>query len=138
MRLLVKGATEPSTGVAGFYSSEFIVPKHTGGLQPILRFKEFNHYMQVSTFKMHTIRQVWELIQQGSYGFSIDLKDVHLHIPIVKYHQCFLCFLQHKPYEWKVLPFGLPMAPRVFISTTEPILFLCNYKGLHVIISMIF
>ena len=30
--LLAKGATEPSSGGAGFYSSVFVVPKHTGCL----------------------------------------------------------------------------------------------------------
>ena len=30
--LLAKGAIEPSSGGAGFYSSMFVVPKHTGGL----------------------------------------------------------------------------------------------------------
>ena len=30
--LLAKGAIEPSSGSAGFYSSMFVVPKHTGGL----------------------------------------------------------------------------------------------------------
>ena len=34
--LLDKGAIEPSSGGAGFYSSMFVVPKHTGGLWPIL------------------------------------------------------------------------------------------------------
>ena len=34
--LLTKGANEPSTGGACFYSNTFVVPKHTGGLQPIL------------------------------------------------------------------------------------------------------
>ena len=30
--LLAKGAFEPSSGGASFYSSVFVVPKHTGGL----------------------------------------------------------------------------------------------------------
>ena len=30
--LFAKGATEPSSGGAGFYSSMFVVPKCTGGL----------------------------------------------------------------------------------------------------------
>ena len=30
--LLAKGVTEPSSGSAGFYSSVFVVPKHTVGL----------------------------------------------------------------------------------------------------------
>ena len=32
--LLAKGAIEPSSGGAGFYSSMFVVPKCTGGLCP--------------------------------------------------------------------------------------------------------
>ena len=31
-QLLAKGAIEPSSGGGGFYSSMFVVPKHTGGL----------------------------------------------------------------------------------------------------------
>ena len=38
------------------------------------------------------------------------------------------------PYQWKVLPFGLATAPRIFTSLTKPILFLCHCKGLHVVI----
>ena len=88
--LLAKGAIGPSSGGAGFYSSMFVVPKHTGGIQPILNLKHFNCYMHVPSFKMPTIRHVWQLIQHGDYVFSIDLQDAYLHIPIVKHHHCFL------------------------------------------------
>ena len=37
--LLSKGAIELSSSGAGFYSSMFVVPKHTGGLCPILNLK---------------------------------------------------------------------------------------------------
>ena len=40
--LLAKGAIEPSSGGAGFYSSMFVVPNHTGGLGRILNLKHFN------------------------------------------------------------------------------------------------
>ena len=36
---------------------------------------------------------------------------------------------QHKPYQRKVLPFGLAMAPGVFTSLNKPTLFLCCCKG---------
>ena len=39
--LLAKGAIEPPLCGAGFYSSMFVVPKHTGRLQPILNLKCF-------------------------------------------------------------------------------------------------
>ena len=37
------------------------------------------------------------------------------------------------PYQWKVVPFGLATAPRVFTSLMKPILFLCHCKGLHIV-----
>ena len=83
--LLSKGTVEPSSGGTGFYSSVFVVPKHTGGLQPILNHKWFNCYLHIPYFKMPTIRHIQQLIQHGDYAFSIDLQDAYLHIPI-KHH----------------------------------------------------
>ena len=111
--LLAKGAIEPSSGGAGFYSSVFVVPKCTGGLHPILNLKHFNCFMYIPSFKMPTLKHIWQLIQQGDYAFSIDLQDAYLHVPIVKYHHHFLHFVWHNvSYQWKVLPFGLATAPR--------------------------
>ena len=97
--LLAKGAIESSIGGASFYSSVFVVPKHT------------------------------------DYAFSIDLQDAYLNVPIVKHHCRFLRFVwRNVPYQWRVLPFGLATAPRVFTSLTKPILFLCRHKGLCIVI----
>ena len=54
--LLAKGAIEPSSGGAGFYSSMFVVPKHAGGLCPILNLKHFNRYMHIPSFKMPILK----------------------------------------------------------------------------------
>ena len=55
--------------------------------------------------------------------------------PLLSNHCWFLRFVWHNvPYQWKVLPFGLAIAPRVFTSLTKPILFLCHHKGLHIVI----
>ena len=40
------------------------------------------------------------------------------------------------PYQWKVLPFGLATAPRVFMALTKPILLLCHHKGFHIVINL--
>ena len=133
--LLAKGAIEPSSGGASFYSSMFVVPKGTGGLWPIPNLMHFNCYMYVPSFKMPTVSHVQQLIQHGEYAFSIDLQDAYLHIPIVKHHHCFLQFVWHNvPYQWKVLPFGLATAPQVFTALTKPTFFLCHLKGLCIVI----
>ena len=129
--LLAKGAIEPSSGGAGFYSSIFVVPKHTGGLHPILNLRHFNRYMHIPSFKMPTLKNVWQLIQHGDFAFSIDLQDGYLHIPIFKHHHCFLHFVWcNVPYQWKALPFGLATGPRVFTSLMKPILFPLPSQGL--------
>ena len=73
--LLAKGAAEPSSGGAGFHPSMFVVPKCTGGLWLFLNLKHFNCYMHIPSFKMPTIRHVWQFIQHDDYAFSIDLQD---------------------------------------------------------------
>ena len=84
---------------------------------------------------MPTLKHVWQLIQHGDCAFYIDLQDAYLHAPIVKHHHCFLHFVWHNvPYQWKVLPFGLATAPRVFMSLITLILFLCHHKGLCIVI----
>ena len=61
--------------------------------------------------------------------------DAYLHDPIIKHHHHFLCFVWHNvAYQWKVLPFGLATAPRVFSSLMKSILFPCHHTGLHIII----
>ena len=91
--------------------------------------------MHMPSFKMLTIRHVWQLIQHGDYAFSIDLQDAYLHIPIVKHHHHFLWFVWYNvPYQWEVLQFGLAAAAWVFTPLTKPVLFLCHCKGFHILI----
>ena len=95
-------------------------PKHTGGLHPIPNCKQFNHYVEIPTLKM---QEVWQLIQQGDYAFSVYHKDTYLHIADVEYHCQFLQLAwEKKHYQWKVLPFRSATLPRVFTSLTMSIL----------------
>ena len=87
--MIAKGVLEPSSGCTSFYSNVFVVPKHIGGLWPILNFKQFHHYLHIPSYKMFAIRYVWQLIQHDNYAFSIDLQDAYIHFPIVKHHCCF-------------------------------------------------
>ena len=91
--VLARGAADPSVGGTGFYPSVFVVPICTGGLEPMLKFKQFNCFMHIPTLKMPTIRQVWELIQDGNYPFSVYPNVAYLHIPIVKHHHPFLWYV---------------------------------------------
>ena len=86
---LAKGAIDPSSGGAGFYSNIFVTPNCMSGYHPILHLRQFNYCMYIFTFKIPDIRQVCMLIEQENYALSIDIKDVYLHIHIIKYHHNF-------------------------------------------------
>ena len=132
--LLAKGVIEPSSGGAGFYSSVFVVPKHTGGPWPILNFKQFNCYLHIPSFKLHTIRHVQQLIQHGDYAFSIELQDAYLHIPLVKHHCNFYNLFGTIHHICRMFYFWMATAPSVFTALTKPVLFLCHHKGFCIVI----
>ncbi len=58
---------------------------------------------------------------------SLDLKDAYLHVPIHPSHWRYLRFALWSPtgelivYRWKVLPFGLATAPRIFTKLLTPL-----------------
>ena len=90
--------------------------------------------MHILSFKIPTLRHVQQLIQHGDYAFSNDLQDAYLHIPFVEHHCHFLHFVWHNvPYQWKVLPFGLPTTLG-FLQPHQTYLFLCHHKGLCIVI----
>ena len=89
------------------------------------------------TFKMPTIEQVWQLIEQGNYAFSIDIKDAYLHIPMVKHH--FFLYIFGQILLMEGFAIWAAHGPRIFISLTEPILIFWQCKGFNIIsIYMIF
>ena len=99
-----------------------VVPKCTGDHQPILHFKWFSWYMHIPTFKMPTIRHVWQFIQCGDCVFSIDFKASYLHNPIVKHHHNFYDIfgkIHHNSGRFSFWAAGALMV------LTKPILFFC-------------
>ena len=69
--LLAKGAIEQSIGGAGICTNSIFVPKCMGHFHLIFNLKHFNHYICIPTFKITTIRQVQQIIQQGYYAFLL-------------------------------------------------------------------
>ncbi|KAL2095316.1 hypothetical protein ACEWY4_010035 [Coilia grayii] len=59
-------------------------------------------------------------IEPGTWFVTIDLKEAYFHVPIAEEHRQFLRFsFQHKAYQYRVLPFGLSLAPRVFTKCVQ-------------------
>jgi ribonuclease HI len=133
-QMLQKNAVElvdPAT--PGFYSTFFLVPKKDGGQRPVLNLKGLNKFVQIKTFKMQTLQLVLPQLHQGDWLASIDLKDAYFHVPIKPSYRPYLRFeFLGKVYQFKVLPFGLSTAPRVFTKILAPIIGLLHRQGIHI------
>ena len=66
---------------------------------------------------------------------KLDLKDAYLQVPIHPDHHKFLQFQwEGKTYQFKCLPFGLSVAPRVFTKLLKPVVGLLRQMGIRMII----
>ncbi|XP_071400930.1 LOW QUALITY PROTEIN: uncharacterized protein [Centroberyx affinis] len=123
----------PSEQRIGFYSMYFLVPKK-GGLRPVLDLRRLNAYVKVLPFKMLHTRHILESIEQGEWFTTIDLKDAYFHVPICPEHWQFLrSAFQGQAYEFKVLPFGLSLSPRVFTRVVAAALSPLQRAGIKIL-----
>ncbi|KAL0185568.1 hypothetical protein M9458_017238, partial [Cirrhinus mrigala] len=110
--LLAKDAIEtvPSAEMKkGFYSPYFIVPKKGGGLRPILDLRVLNRALLKLPFKMLT------------------LKHILTHRPFLRFA------FEGRAYQYKVLPFGLSLLPRVFTKVAEAALAPLREVGIRIL-----
>ncbi len=71
-------------------------------------------------FKMLTHRRMIKCIQPQDWFAAIDLKDAYFHVSILPRHRPFLRFaFEGRAWQYRVLPFGLSLSPRVFTKVVE-------------------
>ncbi|MGL5643349.1 MAG: reverse transcriptase domain-containing protein, partial [Metamycoplasmataceae bacterium] len=135
--LLLKGAIEEvpkSESEKGFFSRYFIVPKKDGGLRPILDLRRLNFSLYKGKFKMLTLKFIIAQIRAGDWFVSIDLKDAYFHIQVTPRHRKFLRFaFEGKVFQYRVLPFGLALAPRTFTKCMDAALAPLRLQGIRIL-----
>jgi hypothetical protein len=83
---------------------------------------------------METISQVVHLIKRNDFLTSIDLRDAFLHVPIHPLSRRYLQFQwRGKLYQFKVLPFGLSLAPLIFTKILRPLLRWARSHGIRIL-----
>ena len=113
--LLLKGCLEPAPQDPGFYSRMFVVPKVTGGFRPVIDLSTLNKFIRKTHFRMETNSSVLMAIRRGDWMMSLDLKDAYFQIPVHPDSRKYLRFVWNgRPFQFKVLCFGLSPAPQVF------------------------
>ena len=134
LTLLSKGAIAkvPLTQAGGgFFLTMFLVPKE-GNYRPVINLRSLNRFLRVSHFKMEGMHIVRDLEDWMTW---LDLKDAYLAIPIHSHHQKYLRFKwRGVSYQFKVRPFGLATAPRVFTKILRPVITLLRGMGIRCVI----
>ena len=132
--LLRKGAVEPAPQSPGFYSRLFLVKKASGSWRPIIDLSTLNDYITSSRFHMETPRSVLNSIRPGDWMISLDLQDAYLQVPVHHDSRSFLRFVvDGKPFQFRVLCFGLTTAPQVFTRIMAPVSAILHRHGVRML-----
>lgn len=102
----------------GFYSHYFLTQKKNWGWRPILDLRTLNKFVQSQRFKMVTLGMRIPALECGHWFSALNLQDAYFHVTIHPAHRQFLRFtVGSNYYQYRVLPFGLSTAPKVFSKT---------------------
>ncbi len=83
---------------------------------------------------MLTLKTIMSQIQVADCFVSFNLKDAYIHIQVVRRHRKFLRFaFGGKDYQYKVLPFSLALAPRMFTKCMDAALTPLRLQGIRVL-----
>ena len=127
----VKGVIASTTRAPNDYvSSIFTRTKKDGSYRMILNLKTFNEFLKFKHCKLESIEDALDLITEGCYFGSVDLKDAYYSIPIHENYQKYLkLFWKEEYYQYIVLPNGFSPAVRVFTKVLTPPFKYLRLKG---------
>lgn len=118
-----------------FVSRLFTVPKKGGACRPVVNLKPLNQFVARKHFKMENASMIRDLLREGDWMTSLDLKDAFLSVPIHADHRKYLRFQWQKElYEFTCLPFGLTSAPRVFTKLMKAVMAVLRRRGIRCMI----
>ena len=131
--LLLKGAiVKTKFSTDNFISNIFIVPKKNGKLRPVINLRFLNEFVEYHHFKQENLTFVLDLIQKNDFCTSVDLRDAYFSISIDPDFRKYLCFSwRGQFYSFRVLPFGLASAPRIFTKLLKPVFAWFRKQGIR-------
>ncbi len=79
-------------------------------------------------------KRIFGCVRPLDWFAAIDLKDAYFHVSILPRHRPFLRFaFEGRAYQYKVLPFGLSLSPRVFTKVAEAALVPLRERGVRIL-----
>ena len=99
-KMLDKGAVKIVNSFPNQYLSRiFLVPKKDSSFRPVinLRRKLLNQFIAKAHFKMENLAMIRDLLREGDWMASIDLKDTYLSVAIWEEYWKYLSFCGRAP-----------------------------------------
>ena len=132
--MLRKEVVERVTGRV-FLSRPFTVPRRDRP-EPrfVLDLSYLNKFIPCHRFKMLTISHVRSSLLPQAWFTSLDLQSAYWHVPIHRRFRPYLAFQANEDvFQFRVLPFGLNIAPRVFTKLTRVVAARLVDEGVNVL-----
>ena len=136
VKMVEKGAVVQTEETRDQFESHlFLTPKKDGSLRPVFNLKNLNKFVRYEHFKMEGIPAVVDMLQPGDWMIKIDLKDAYFSVIITEKDQKYLKFRWgNKWFKFRVLPFGLGSAPKVFTKLLKAALAVLRKAGIRCVI----
>ena len=112
-----------------FLSGLFTRSKRDESKRMILNLKRLNKFVDYKSFKMESLQNVLELIRQGIYIASIDLKDDFYSLPVHKNHQGYLAFFVEEYLKFVCMPNGYEPTIQIFTKMSKISFSILKEKG---------
>ena len=120
--LLRDGVVEKTTGRYHLNRLFEVPKKDSDKSRLVLDVSALNKFIPSFSFRMTTVPMVRQALVPGCFMASVDLKDAYWHVPIHRRFRPFLAFSAGATiYQFRVMPFGLNIAPRVFTRILRPV-----------------
>ena len=120
-----------------FISTLFLVEEGpgTGEFRSVINLKALNRFLPKEKFKVGGLHTARSLLRKGDYMMKLDLKDAYYGVPIHPESSKYLRFqFKGTIYEFRCLPFGLSLAPRVFTWIIRPIVAQLRSEGILTVV----
>lgn len=134
--MLRQGAISPARRCTGAVESLlFCVSKRGGGWRPCLNLRPLNEHVVAPKFTLRGIGELRQTLQAGDHMVSLDLRNAYWHVPLRPADRKLFQFrFDGVLYEFKVLPFGVSVAPYVFHRLLQPVVAWLRRAGVRLCI----
>ena len=122
-KLVNKGVVVESQHELGqVVSNVFLRPKKDGNFRMVLDLSVLNKVVEYEHFKMSSLKTALELMRDGAWMCSVDLRDAYYTISVEAEFRKYLKFVwKGVLYQFTALPNGLACAPRFFTKILTPV-----------------